>query len=468
MNLFNTTSTDAGAGVFSRGRSGDRVYLLEQVFVVMSLLYFGSAAFVFFAAGGSDVEGVGLICRQAGFLLIYGVSALLLLRDWRAAVRLVAGEKFIAAVVLLALGSVVWSVAPRVTAVRSFALFGSFLFGLYFVSRFDMRRRIELLAFAGGIAALLAVCFSWAAPDLGVMQQGPLVQGAWRGSTPHKNMLGRTMVVGGGSFLITAVYFGRRHFLYGGGMFLCLAVLIFTLSKGSLLAMIGFLLAAAVLFCILRHALLVPCLLAMILAVTGLWGVLRVHESGAREHVKRVELWEEIENQLNDGDFSEPGARRQAVLSMLQRHARSARPGTSEAREDRAASGFALPTVRGRFKLWSVTLDACRKRPLLGYGYSAFWPRNRVKAAKAGNLGWLAPHSHNGYLELWLDMGAVGVVLVGASLATAVFRLWKQMGPVDEWGEMLAPGFLFMCVAGLNVWAHFLVAHNSLDRKSVV
>jgi O-antigen ligase len=52
------------------------------------------------------------------------------------------------------------------------------------------------------------------------------------------------------------------------------------------------------------------------------------------------------------------------------------------------------------------------KRPILGYGYEAFW--EGFKGASRGVLestGWLVPMAHNGYLEVWLGIGLVGLVV---------------------------------------------------------
>ena len=44
---------------------------------------------------------------------------------------------------------------------------------------------------------------------------------------------------------------------------------------------------------------------------------------------------------------------------------------------------------------------------MLGAGYSAFWDKYGVGIR--ANVGWDTPHSHNGILDLALDLGLVGV-----------------------------------------------------------
>src|SRR5260370_3980243 len=49
----------------------------------------------------------------------------------------------------------------------------------------------------------------------------------------------------------------------------------------------------------------------------------------------------------------------------------------------------------------------------LGYGYSAFWVGKDGKESAAiwQALKWSVPHSHNGYLDVLVEVGMVGLVL---------------------------------------------------------
>jgi O-antigen ligase len=61
-------------------------------------------------------------------------------------------------------------------------------------------------------------------------------------------------------------------------------------------------------------------------------------------------------------------------------------------------------TLTGRTELWPVLLDMIRQRPLLGYGYSAFW-----SGGEGGlDISWRPTQAHNGYLEVALALGLIG------------------------------------------------------------
>jgi exopolysaccharide production protein ExoQ len=77
-------------------------------------------------------------------------------------------------------------------------------------------------------------------------------------------------------------------------------------------------------------------------------------------------------------------------------------------------------TLTGRTSIWQLTLVSIMKAPLLGYGFQAFWRGLQGESANV-TLGdhWGVPEAHDGYLDIWLGLGAVGLVLVMCSLLSA-------------------------------------------------
>ena len=67
------------------------------------------------------------------------------------------------------------------------------------------------------------------------------------------------------------------------------------------------------------------------------------------------------------------------------------------------------PTLTGRTELWTYVLADIAQRPLLGWGYSAFWSPNDPAAMEISDtLKWFVPQAHNGLLEMLLNVGAMG------------------------------------------------------------
>jgi O-antigen ligase len=70
------------------------------------------------------------------------------------------------------------------------------------------------------------------------------------------------------------------------------------------------------------------------------------------------------------------------------------------------------PTLTGRIPLWIECLHAIAQRPILGYGYGAFWNPDSAWGQYIWQMTtWVAPSAHNGFLQLLLDLGAVGLAL---------------------------------------------------------
>lgn len=96
------------------------------------------------------------------------------------------------------------------------------------------------------------------------------------------------------------------------------------------------------------------------------------------------------------------------------------------------------PTLTGRTEIWQVLFHSIAKRPLLGYGFYAFW---RGLEGESGNvihqMNWTFGYAHNGYIEVCLQLGVVGLGLFFASLLQALRNVWLCLrfhrGAVLEW-----------------------------------
>src|SRR5262249_15625972 len=77
-----------------------------------------------------------------------------------------------------------------------------------------------------------------------------------------------------------------------------------------------------------------------------------------------------------------------------------------------------------RTHIWSVLLGM-DTNPLFGTGYESFWLGSRLDVVfqKAGEH---INEAHNGYLEVYLNLGAIGLLLLVAFLITAYVNICKQ------------------------------------------
>lgn len=96
-------------------------------------------------------------------------------------------------------------------------------------------------------------------------------------------------------------------------------------------------------------------------------------------------------------------------------------------------------TLTGRTYLWSLVVPAINRHPWVGYGYQGFWqpwrglenPANIIRHPKFGDF--IPMHSQNGFLDIALNVGWVGLTLFILSLLTNIYygvrHLTRSRGP---------------------------------------
>ena len=96
------------------------------------------------------------------------------------------------------------------------------------------------------------------------------------------------------------------------------------------------------------------------------------------------------------------------------------------------------PTLTGRTDLWHAALVAIFRHPWLGYGFNAFWAGMQGGSSSfLVSVGWYVKHSHNGFLDLSLDLGLLGLAtFVAGYLALSKRALQfvrRAPGPASYW-----------------------------------
>lgn len=86
------------------------------------------------------------------------------------------------------------------------------------------------------------------------------------------------------------------------------------------------------------------------------------------------------------------------------------------------AAIFGDPTLTTRTDIWNFALAMIERRPVLGFGFESFWQAGPESPSLREAPGFVArmPHAHNGYIDIALQLGMVGLVLLGAILLGAL------------------------------------------------
>jgi exopolysaccharide production protein ExoQ len=92
------------------------------------------------------------------------------------------------------------------------------------------------------------------------------------------------------------------------------------------------------------------------------------------------------------------------------------------------------PTLTGRTELWRDILGM-NGNPLIGTGFESFWLGPRLEKLWT-NYWWQPNEAHNGYLEVFLNLGWVGVMLLGVVIAMGYRNVTGSLRREPELGQL--------------------------------
>lgn len=101
-------------------------------------------------------------------------------------------------------------------------------------------------------------------------------------------------------------------------------------------------------------------------------------------------------------------------------------------------------TLTGRTEIWRIVIERINREPLVGYGWGGVW-RTDIGASIQGEFGSIAANSaHNGYLEVALQLGTVGLVLYLLIVVPAVARATRLASLSNQylWAPILLTSLL--------------------------
>jgi exopolysaccharide production protein ExoQ len=129
------------------------------------------------------------------------------------------------------------------------------------------------------------------------------------------------------------------------------------------------------------------------------------------------------------------------------------------------------PTLTGRTEIWHEVV-AMTTNPVLGTGFESFWLGERY--LEMGNRHWWRPNeAHNGYLEVYINLGWVGVALLALLMLTgyrnvlSVLRHDPQTGSL-KLAYLVVAAIYSLTEAGFRMmdlmWIFFLLATFSVPN----
>ncbi len=310
-------------------------------------------------------------------LMLLGIVRVAGYLDWL--IRAVKLDGLAFAFAGLALASTIWSPDAFETAKQSFVFVVVTLYAAYLVLRFTLREILVMLARMFVASGLINLAFVLAVPQFAVDS------GLWDGVFFQKNALGFTALLAVPILLVAGREGGQFRFFYYLSVPVQFALLFGSQSKTMLVATIASV-ALLILYRMfrgrrtLRGAVLLGVLIASLFTVgfaTANLGLLT--------------------------DFLDKDV-----------------------------------TLTGRVPLWLDLMPLVSARPLLGYGYEAafagfYSPVHDIWVT----IGWQPTHAHNAIMQVWMELGLVGVAIfvIGffRAMARALNMLTVVPGAIGLW-----------------------------------
>ena len=391
-----------------------QLVLTETIYTVASLIFYTGGPLTVILSGGISEGPRGLqmiipdyfLIKQI-FLLNYIITFFLLITCWKRALYLLVKDKLLTILIGTVLFSILWSTAPQVTLERSIALVGTTLFGIYFGTRYSIKQQLEILGWVFGLTIVLSLFFAVALPKYGVMSG--FHAGAWRGMYTHKNVLGAMMVLSSITFFLLAVTAKNNKWFYWGGLIASSFLLLMSRSSSPIVYLI-ILISIFFTFPVVQLRYRLQTTTVSLAAVLGFG----------------LAIWISTNADALAGFFGKD------------------------------------LTLTGRTDLWIYAWQMIERRPWLGYGFNALWLDWDSESAFVWRaVGWQAPSSHNGFIELWLGIGLWGVLVFVIHFLTSFFRIFNvvKLGKAPEY---FLPLMILLFTILSNLTEAPLLARNTI------
>ena len=381
----------------------------EKLFTMWALFY-STGAFWRVLQGHADLESgnwKGALVTNLLWIFVYLAAIFLLRRRCDVPRNLWKNSLPMLLPIPVAVLSLAWSDDPFLTFLRCGALIGTTLLGLYIALRYTIREVLVLTAGALGIAAISSlVCALWV-PSFGLGTDE--FQGIWIGAFAHKNTLGAMMRIG---FLVSLLlaWYERTHKIRWLGL---AALSIFLIIQADSMASLVICCALPYFLWVSNKTLARPGSASVRLSYFGLPALL---------FVAGVAL------------------KYEDIVEMLGRDTQ----------------------LSGRSTLWVLVSRAILDKPYFGYGYEAFWRGYEGMAGEIWKqIGSFQFYSHNGFLEVLLGLGLIGLISVLIALiffAKNALRLLQKSKTLDTFW----PWAFFLYLVASNLTEANLMRSNTL------
>jgi exopolysaccharide production protein ExoQ len=302
----------------------------------------------------------GVLFERVSKLLISVACMTFALQQHASVRRLSMQTKLITIFPLLALLLSPISQMPTRTISSGGLLLSTVLLLYYIMSRYSLNQLLEMMLALSTVTMAASIVFALALPQYGLDRMGGH-SNAWKGVFSAKNYLGNMALF----FLTMAVSYRARNaflrYVRVSQIILCLAAIAFSRAATAYLLTAIYIIGLLTLSTLHRFRKKDYFVLCLLLLITF------------SATVAVIVAWP---------DF---------LIGLLGKDM----------------------TLTGRIGIWSAVLDSIAKRPLLGYGYQAFWLGMEGESYRVIlTVSWMLAQAQNGFLDIMLENGVAGLSVV--------------------------------------------------------
>lgn len=106
-------------------------------------------------------------------------------------------------------------------------------------------------------------------------------------------------------------------------------------------------------------------------------------------------------------------------------------------------------SLTGRTEIWEQVLSRV-KNPVFGVGFDSFWLGDRLKSWQGTGWSFVVTTSHNGYIETYINIGALGLVFLGLLLLASYSNCIKNIHYHPEFARLSIAFFVTALASNLT------------------
>ncbi|MEN8908005.1 MAG: O-antigen ligase family protein [Clostridiales bacterium] len=365
--------------------------------------------------GNSYDAAEGDSFMQSIWFLIYFLTTLTLLFYRKYIFFHLFKDKALWAIILMTYFSIYWSSNSSLTFRRAVAITLTHLFGIYIGCTFTWSKILKILQIVFGISSSLSIVFVIFLPSI---SKDETFKTAFRGVYLHKNSLGIFMAISIVIWLISSLDSITKlykkndsrnfKFVLINVFFFILSLILLLLSQSKTSFMV----------------LLITISIAFIFKL-----ILHKKHTLSFFNILFFSILATIILFSRNYDY---------ILSILGKES----------------------TLTGRIPLWTLVWSFFLEKPFIGHGFSSFWSTNNGGAYYISDVLFTSPNAHNGYLDILINLGIVGILLFFISFRKNII-LSISFIKANSYYLSFIPFCLFIYLIIYNFTESFLLVQNS-------